>query len=232
MAVDLNGKKNGIFARTIRKVKSLTVIVLLIISVFAIGFGMGYFARVSNLFKNVELITTQKDGINGENYTLTISTVEKIIESASDLVISKFHYKDADTYENYKNLFGKKIPFTTDMFVFTYEGTVAVGVDLTDVKYDINNANKQITIILPQIKVTSNEIDNSSFKFPFKSDSVFNDSDMENYSKMLADLKLKKEEEVLKDKEFMNTARQNSEKILKEFLTSSDATKDYTVLFK
>jgi hypothetical protein len=172
------------------------------------------------------------DTIFEENYLLTISTVEEIVKPASDLITLKYNYKDADTYENYKQLFGKKVPFTTDKVVFTYKGTISVGIDLKEVIYDIDNENKMISIILPEIEIKSNEIDNSSFEYPFESNSVFNATKMKDYTELLATLKEKKEEEVKNDTEFMDTARRNTENILENFLTASDVTKDYTVIFK
>jgi hypothetical protein len=58
--------------------------------------------------KSEPVITKADDTIFEENYLLTISTVEEIVKPASDLITLKYNYKDADTYENYKQLFGKK----------------------------------------------------------------------------------------------------------------------------
>lgn len=198
-----------------------------------IGFGTGIYTCITKPWEKIEpIITTVDDTILENNYKLTISTVEKIVKPASDLITSKYIYKDADTYENYKQLFGKKVPFTTDKVVFTYKGTVSVGIDLSEVKYDIDNENKTIGIKLPEIEILSNEIDGSSFEYPLESDSVFNSTGMSDYTELLVILKEKKAEEVKSDTEFMDTARQNTENVLEDFLTVSDATEDYTVIFE
>ncbi len=61
----------------------------------------------------VPVVTTVDDTIIGENYILTIDNVQEVLKPASDLISTKYYYTDADTYENYKELFGKKVPFTT-----------------------------------------------------------------------------------------------------------------------
>ena len=207
--------------------------ILVLVLAASIGFGAGFVTFITKPWEKVEpVITTADETIVKDNYMLTISTVEKIIKPASDLITSKYNYKDADTYENYKQLFGKKIPFTTDKVVFTYKGTVSAGIDLSEVKYDIDNKKKTISIALPEIGIKSNEIDNSSFEYPFESDSVFNTTGMSDFTELLATLKKKKEEKVKSDTEFMDTARQRTENVLEDFLTASDATKEYTVIFE
>lgn len=178
-------------------------------------------------------ITTNVDAsIAGDNYLLTISKVEEILKSASDLVSMKYCYKDADTYENYKQIFGKKLPFTTDKVVFTYEGVVSVGIDLSTVTYEINNEDKVITITLPEVAVLSNEIDASSFEIPYESDSIFNSTGLGDYTELIDGLKKNKEEQVKKNTELMTSAKESTENVLKGFLTASESTKDYTVKFK
>lgn len=216
-----------------KQVKKIAKGILALFLAGIIGFSAGVFLCVTKQWEDFEaIITRADDAIVEDNYMLTISTVEKIIKPASDLITSKYNFKDAGTYEDYKHILGKKVPFTTDKVVFTYKGTVSVGIDLSDVKYEIDDKNKSISITLPEIGIKSNEIDNSSFEYPFESDSVFNSTEMSDFTKLLSTLKKKKEEEVKKDTEFMDTARQNTENVLKDFLTASDATKEYSVIFK
>ncbi|MDW7661690.1 MAG: DUF4230 domain-containing protein [Bacillota bacterium] len=199
----------------------------------AVAFGLGFYTGIIKPWDKLEpSAITLEDKILENNYTLTISTIEKIIQPASDLITSKYRYKDADTYENFKIVFGKKVPFTTDMTVFTYEGVVSVGIDLLDVEYEIDNENQIISILIPELKILSNEIDDSSFKYPFKSDSIFNATDMSDFTELMSTLKENKEKIILNDKEFMDSARENAEVVLRGFLTASDTTKDFTVIFK
>lgn len=212
------------------KIRMRRILVLCLIIV--ISFSAGFVARSSKAWKRLPFITVIDDSAKGKNYVLTISNVQKVLKPASDLVTTRYCYTDADTYENTKELFGKKIPFTTDKTVFTYDGIISVGIDLSQVSYDIDNDEKSIAIKLPEIGIISNEIDASSFKFPYIEDSVFNATNMSDYIELIDQLKKKKAETVLEDAEFMNTAKENTEKLLKGFLTSADATKEYTVNFK
>ena len=204
--------------------KPLTHIVTLV-GIVAISFSVGFITCQTKAWRKLPIIMNTDGAISEDNYTLTISNVKKVLKPASDLITIKYCYTDADTYENTKELFGKKIPFTTDKVVFTYDGTVSVGVNLAEADYEIDNENKIIDII-------ANEIDTSSFEFPFISDSIFNSTDMSDYVKLVDQLKKAKGEKVLNDKEFMDSAKENTQTVLKSFLTSADTTKEYKVNFK
>lgn len=200
-----------------------------------IGFIMGISVRIIKPNEKLEKepeVTTIDNTIIEENYTLTISNVKEVLKSASDLISTKYYYTDADTYENYKELFGKRVPFTTDKVVFIYDGIISVGIDLAEVDYKINNDNKVILIILPEIRILSNEIDAESFEFPYLSDSAFNTTQMNDYTELIGKLKTEKAEELMDNNEFVNEAMENTKDVLEQFLTVSETTKEYMVIFK
>ncbi|MDO5520658.1 MAG: DUF4230 domain-containing protein [bacterium] len=178
------------------------------------------------------IITNADSVVSNGDMLLSISTVEEILKPASDLISMRYCYTDADVNENFKSFFGNRVPFTTDKVVFTYDGIVSVGVDLSSVEYEINHENKAITILLPEVKIIANEIDASSFEYPYKSDSIFNSTDMSDYTDLIDVLKQKKAEEVKNNTEFMKSAEENTKTVLKSFLTEAEATKEYTVTFK
>lgn len=215
-----------------KNIKKFLKRILTLVFIVVVAFGLGVYTGIIKPWEDINQSTTTDETESENSYTLDITTIEKIIEPASDLLTSKYRYKDADTYENFKTLFGKKIPFTTDMTVFTYEGTVGVGIDLLEVEYEIDNENQIITIFIPELNILTNEIDPDSFEYPFKSDSVFNTTDMSDFTELMSKLKEEKVKIVLNDKEFMDSARQNAENVLKGFLTASDDTKDFIVNFK
>lgn len=212
--------------------KKLLTRIVTMFFIVVISFSLGFMSCRTKVWKKLPIITNIDDTVSGDNYTLTISNVKKVLKPASDLVTIKYCYTDADTYENAKKIFGKKIPLTTDRVVFTYDGTVSVGVNLAEVDYEIDNENKTIDITLPKLGIIANEIDTSSFEFPFMSDSIFNATDMSDYVELVDQLKKAKAEKVLNDTEFMDSAKEKTQKVLKSFLTSAEDTKQYQVNFK
>lgn len=215
------------------RIKHLLYRALFLVIILVIGIGVGVcIAKPWEKEEAEPIITKVEETIVEENYTLSIGTVEEVLSPASDLITAKYYYTDADTYENYKELFGKKVPFTTDKVVFTYDGMISVGIELADVEYQIDNENQKITIRLPELAVKANEIDEDSFEFPYVSDSIFNATEMDDYVDLIGTLEKEKEKDLLANTEFMDGALENTKIVLKSFLTAADVTKDYEVVFE
>ena len=170
--------------------------------------------------------------IEGEDFVLSVTNIEELIKPAGELITTKYYYTDADTYENAKQLFGHNIPFTTDKVVFTYSGVLSVGFMLSDIHFELDNENQIITVTLPPLEVLGNEIDPDSFEYPYIEDSVFNATNMSDYTQIISELKKYKENEIIHDQSFLNECLQKSKDVLRNFFTISDMTKDYTVEFK
>ena len=165
--------------------------------------------------------------------TVSIEEVSKILEPASELITAKYYYTEASTYQNFKKAFDKyKVPFTTDEAVFTYDGIISVGVELSEIEINVDNEKQIITIKLPSVKEMHNEVDHDSFDVPYTKDSPFTKTNMKDYTTLIAELKKAKSEEVMKNKEFIAYAKDNTTKVLEAFLKASPSTTDYEVKFK
>ncbi len=193
---------------------------------------MGAFFNRSGKEEAESIDVTAGDVIEGENFILTISQLEDVLEPACDLITTKYYYTDADSYENYKEIYGVKIPLTTEKVVFTYSGVISIGIDLSAVVYEIDNKLQTITIQLPEISVLSNEIDADSFEYHYVSNAVFNTTEMEDYTELISTLKQQKAEEIAENTELKNQALENTKQIFKQLLSMSDMTKDYTIQFQ
>lgn len=167
-----------------------------------------------------------------EKATLTVENVREVVMPAGELTTTKYYYTDADVYKNYKEAFGVKIPFTTDEVVFTYDGVISVGIDILDVRYEVDNEALCIAVILPEVRIMSNEIDASSFEYPYVFDSVFNATNMKDYTVLIDELKELKAEEIMANTDFLNQARENTKTVIREFLSIGELTREYTVEFR
>lgn len=163
---------------------------------------------------------------------VTVSTLQAIVNRASDLITTRYHYQDACSKESAKSFRKLKLPFTTSKVVFTYKGCVSLGIDLSKVQYDIDNDRMEIVVVIPDIEVLADEIDDNSFEIVDEKNSLFNPQELDDYATLMAELKKEKETEVLADSELMEEVQQNTQSVLKEFLTTDDETADYQFIFK
>lgn len=168
-----------------------------------------------------------------KKHDVTMVQLKKIIEPASDLIVTRYKYRDLGKYETYKDLWGSKVPFTTDKELFSYEGQISVGFDVNDIDIkDIDSENKKITIALPEIKVIANELDTGSFKIVDSSDSIFTSNNIDDYAALFDKLKKKQAKAAMSDKSFLKEAEKNAITLIKSLFAQNDATKDYKIIFE
>lgn len=196
--------------------KRILVIICIVLAGF-IGFNLGEFKM-------------------DDSRAVTQETIEEILEPASELVAIKYNYEQFDTYEKAKEVtLNKKkvdIPFTKDQIVFTYGGTIFMGIDLKEVKFDIDNEKKIIVCSLPEIKIISHETDESKFQEYEIKNSIFTKTTWSDYNELSAELKEKQESKVLNDEKIINEAIENAQSVISDFIKVSELTGDYEVEFK
>ena len=168
----------------------------------------------------------------GRSAAVSVGHIEEIIQPASDLITTRYYYTDADIFEDYKQLLGYRLPFTTNKTVFTYEGVVGIGFDLSDVGIEVDAERKMIVLSLPAEQIVSNEIDADSFRYYDVTSSVFNETEMGDITELINVLKKKTAERVIQDPALLEQAQNNAEQILLGFLRASELTQAYTVNFR
>ena len=192
-------------------------------------------ALVSALCFESWILLNHKTGFGGEEIevpsdgTVSVNTVKHIIEPASELVTGKYYYTNAVSDEDVISIGGLNLPGTKNKYVFTYDGTLSAGYDLSEATVDVDNDSKTISISLPEIKILSSEVNEESFEIKYKSSSVFNDSDLERNSETRAACEDRMRKKAMNDEKFVKLTKDNAEMVLKAFLTSSGDTKKYKV---
>lgn len=185
------------------------------------------------IFAGIGIYSILNGSALSRNDTVTVTQLKEIIEPASDLIVTRYRYKDVEKYETYKKLWGKKVPFTTDKELYSYEGQISVGFDVSDIDIKkVDSKNKKITISLPEIKIIANEIDTNSFKLIDSSDSIFNSSDLGDYTALFNKLKESQAKAVMSDDEFLEEAQKNARTLIRSLFAQADVTKDYTIVFE
>ena len=167
-----------------------------------------------------------------EKVVLDIKTIEEVVKPAGDLVSQRYYYTDVDTFENYKELLGAKIPLTTDKVVFTYKGVISAGIVLSRVEFEVDNEAKKILITLPPVLILSHEIDEDGFSAYEIKNSIFTETKIAEYSALMGSLKNKKAEELMKNEEFMTSTREEAKNVIASFLHAASVSSDYAIEFK
>ena len=203
----------------------------LIIGTLVVCLGVGIFAGVKLGNRDRKSLLEKVADAVEDKQTLDVSTVQEIVKPAGDLVTQRYYYTDVDTFENYKEVLGAKIPLTTDRTIFTYRGIISAGIVLNQVTFEVDNEAMTIKVSLPPVFILSHEVDEQGFKAYEIKNSIFTETKISDYSALMGQLKMKKADELLKNEEFMTSAREEAKQVITSFLNASTLSKDYKIIF-
>lgn len=153
------------------------------------GLGIGFFGIPSIIGDTTfnEVISKVKAGDE-------TAVTEKVSEIA-ELSVLDFKYSNATsitdnrTIEKYKKKVN--IPFTKKSIVMTYDGDIKIGVDADKITVDVTKGSgdiiEEINVGLPPLKITSNDIDRDSIKYPLEKNNILNNITSEDYANMEED---------------------------------------------
>lgn len=129
---------------------------------------------------------------NGETEKVSAVLIQDKISEINELATITYAYTELGQYENSKEFYGAKVPFTTSKFILTYDGIIKAGIDLSQATVEIKD--KIVKIVLPEAEVLSHEILEDSVKVFDEKKSIFNPFTVKDYTKFYADQKKKAEE--------------------------------------
>ena len=190
--------------------KKILAIILIIV-----GLGFGYFVLPSMLSGTIGSIL---DGINnGDEAAIT----EKISDVAEESVL-EYNYTNAVKLKDARKMFKDiKIPLSEKEIVMIYDGKLKIGADVSKIKAEVDKGAtgevKAVKVTLPEVKITSSEINRDTIKFSKESNGILNSIDNSDYDNLENKGKTEMEKTVKKS-EVMNTAKLELEKTIKGYI--------------
>lgn len=164
-----------------------------------------------------------------EKIELRQETLEELFEKASKLISMEYSYTNASEISDYRELFSK-VKFAEETYVFTYDGKIQAGIDLSKIKYDkIDNDKKTVHITLPPPEILSHELDMESFKFYGVKQSLLGSISLEEYTSSLGKLKKAQEDKLENKQEFYHQVSQNAKLVLETLFANAEITNEYTL---
>lgn len=176
-----------------RKLKTIIFVLLLVVVIF-----LGY------------------DKIKPKNNQVTISSKSELVKELeiSELNSARYYYNGIAKKENNN---GKA------EYYVSYEGTVTVGIDFKDIIYEEDPVNKKIIVKIPDLKITSVNVEATSLDF-IKLNTKLKDENIHNEAYNLASKHL--ENTIETDKDFYKKAKKNAEKTIRGLIEPLIKAKD------
>lgn len=155
------------------------------------------------------------------------SIIKNRLTVAQDLTSVKYLYTNLGAFEQQKDFQGIKLPFTKKKFLVRYDGIISAGINLKDMKIDIEG--NVIHIKLPEAKILSHELDEDSFEVFDEENSIFNPFSVSDFQEFQKKLKEEREEEAIKNG-ILVQAQQKAGTVIREILlTNPEISENYQI---
>lgn len=190
--------------KSIRPVKTIKLLIVgILLGVLLLGGGW--------------LLGKTSGGGSRENVEISAIVLQNKISAMSELAVVTYTYTELGQYESSKEFYGVKMPFTTNKFLLTFDGIIKAGIDMAEVKVDVDQDAKVVTVKLPGAEILSHEIDEDSVKIYDEKTSIFNPFTVEDYTSFYADQK-KTVEEKAREKGLLTEAQTQAENAVRQLL--------------
>ena len=194
--------------------KTIIGFILLVVLIFSSYF----FGMKAGFFKNEPTINSE--------------IIKNQIIEAKELTTLKYKYTNVGSFENTEEFYGFKLPFTSKKFIVSYDGEVNAGVNLENIDVKVDDVNKIINVTLPNAEILSHQIDEDSLTIFDEKNSIFNQLEIKDFSNFRKN-EMKKVEQDLLDKGFLDEANERSKVAVEEILSINPKVKEeYTVKIK
>lgn len=162
---------------------------------------------------------------------ITTNRLEEQITALSELVTTKYMYRNATRKESDKTwLWGWTQPFSDVSLLATYDGTITTSIDLKEVKFDVNERSKIITVTIPDSKIFEHNIPQETINVLEVKNNLFNKITFNDYNKFIAAEK-NEMEKLAKEQGLLAQADDNARKVLEAFLKTVPGIDSYTLKF-
>lgn len=165
-----------------RLIKIVIIAILLLVAVFIL-YNKGYNSateKYNNIIKELEEENERLSDPIAQyeiaSKEVSIELITSEIQDIGELATIEYLYTDAGKFEDPAKIFGKEIPFalTTKSFIAKWNGIIKAGVNINEIKVEVENSNKEIIIHMPKAEILSHEIDNESIETLDEKNGLFN----------------------------------------------------------
>lgn len=170
------------------------------------------------------LIQTRKNQVESRNIAFGLKDMGELVTQAG-------YFTNVQSSTSTRQLFGMDIPFTTSKYIYSYDGVVKAGLDFSKIEVRVDDANRVVTVLLPEIEILDVNIDNNSLKIYDESQSIFTPLHIADVNEAQIELKEQVRQTAI-DNGILEEAEKNARTIIGGFLSGTMDVKNYTIQFE
>ncbi len=159
---------------------------------------------------------------------ITAELIGQQLTSAQELVSVDYRYTNMGKYENRLDFYGWPVPFTSKSFIVSYDGIIKAGVDLSQVRVNVNETVKAVTVTLPESKIVSHEIPEDTIEVFDENDNLFNHITIDDYTGFAHDQKAAVEQKAI-DNGLLTAASEQAREAVETLLRLLPGMDKYTL---
>ncbi len=166
----------------------------------------------------IVLVIVFANNDTSEESSIDVVEVQAQLTEISYLTTAEYNYTTMSQYEDYTEFYGYKIPFTTNKFIISFDGTILAGTDLAEAV--VEESEGVITVTLQHCEIISHEIDFDNMQIIDETYSVFNKLVISDYTAFQQEQSSVMETKAI-DSGLLEKADENAESFITLFLTSA-----------
>ena len=230
--------------KKMRKYSIVTAVVIVVVAALMIcsyvngtkKADMDYEAQVRALMEQVASLEDELDNAYVVREEITkevdISVINTELHQIGELATMEYLYTDANRFSDLKTIFGVNVPFTTKSCIAKWDGIIKAGIDVMQIKTELDKGNHVITVWIPEAKLLSHEIDDESFEVLDEKNGLFNPIKAEDVKTLEAVSKDAMEQRAIENG-LLDKAFENAKAVILRIMSANpDVAENYSIEFK
>lgn len=215
-----------------KSVKKIIIIVVMLVLGFAAGIFITKYSEHRKAEKDASVAAMESI-----TSVISIDEVMSQITAIDELATVEYLYTDSGKFEDKKQfeggwLDGVDVPLTGKSFIVRWDGRIKAGINIGDVKCDIDETAKTITVIMPEAKIFSHEVFEDSFETLDQTRNIFNPIEIDDINNFIGESKNFMEEKA-EANGLLEHADKNAQSLIENSLKSIELIRnDYTIVFE
>lgn len=190
--------------------------------------------QVAGLNATKENLNNQLEELLNVQETVPVITrdiLEEQIGSLSELVTKKYMYRNATRQENDKTwLWGWTMPFSDTSLLAMYDGVITASIDLKEIKFNVNEDSKIITITMPASKIFDHNIPQETINVVEVKNNLFNKITFNDYNKFISAEKVTMEQKAI-EQGLLIDAKKEAKILIEAFIKNIPGADQYKIVF-
>ena len=130
--------------------------------------------KITELEEKVKKLEEEPIVVEPVAPTISLEVIYNKISDVAELATVEYLFTDAAKFSDAHHILEMEVPFTQKSFILRWEGVIKAGVDLKQVKIDVDEEAKKVIVKIPAAKILSYSVNNDKVEVLDEKNNIFN----------------------------------------------------------